>query len=80
MADLGIDNHDELWPEEQRLLQYVLLVNQRSIAFDEDEQGTFCQDYFSDYIIPTVDHEPWIEKNIPLHQGNHDELINLSRS
>ena len=77
MADLGIDNHDELWPEERRLLQHVLLVNQRSIAFDEDERGTFRQDYFSDYIIPTVDHEPWIEKNIPLHQGNRDELINL---
>jgi len=77
MTSLGIEDHDELCPEERRLLQHVLLINQRSIAFDEDERGTFRQDYFSDYIIPTIDHEPWIEKNIPLHQGNRDELINL---
>ena len=77
MASLGIEDHDELWPEERCLLQHVLLLNERSIAFDENERGTFRQDYFSDYVIPTIDHEPWIEKNIPLHQGNRDQLINL---
>lgn len=77
MAALGIEDHDELWPEERKLLQHILLINERSIAFDENERGTFRQDYFSDYIIPTIEHEPWIEKNIPLNQSNRDELINL---
>ena len=77
MEMLGIDKHEELLPEERKLLQYILCINEKSIAFDEDERGTFRRDYFSDYVIPTVQHEPWIEKNFLLHQGHRDELINL---
>lgn len=77
MKELAIDNHEELLPEEKKLLQHIIRVNERSIAFDENERGTFRKDYFSDYIIPTIGHEPWIEKNIPLPQGYKDELIRL---
>ena len=77
MSELAIDTHDELLPEERKLLQHVILLNERSIAFDEQERGTFRRDYFSDYKIPTIEHEPWIEKNIPLPQGYKDELIRL---
>jgi hypothetical protein len=77
MTELGVSQHEELLPEERKLLQHVLVLNERSIAFSEEEQGTFRQDYFTDYVIPTVNHEPWIEKNIPLAQGHKDELIRL---
>lgn len=79
MEELAIHKHEELWPEERRLLQHVIQLNERSIAFDENERGTFRNDYFTDYVIPTVQHEPWIEKNIPLPQGYKDELISLLR-
>jgi RNase H-like domain found in reverse transcriptase/Integrase zinc binding domain len=77
MDELAIDKHKELLPEEKKLLQHIIQINERSIAFDENERGTFRRDYFSDYIIPTIEHEPWIEKNIPLPQGYKDELIRL---
>ena len=77
MESLGIATHDELWPEERKLLQHVICLNIRSIAFDESERGTFRSDYFSDYIIPTVEHEPWTEKNIPLPLAHKDEIIKL---
>ena len=77
MTELAIETHDELRPEEKKLLQHIILLNERSIAFNEQERGTFRSDYFSDYKIPTIDHEPWIEKNIPLPQGYKDELIQL---
>ena len=77
MESLNIHNHEELWPEERKLLQHVIRLNERSIAFDEDERGTFRSDYFSDYIIPTVEHEPWIEKNITLPQGRKNEIIKV---
>ena len=77
MDELAIDKHDELWPEERKLLQQVLCLNERSIAFDESERGTFRNDYFSDYVIPTIEHEPWIEKNIPLAQSKYDQIISL---
>ena len=77
MKKLAIEQHEELWPEERKLLQYVLCTNERSIAFDESERGTFRRDYFSDYIIPTIPHEPWSEKNISLPPGYRDELIRM---
>ena len=77
MDELAVDKHEELLPEERKLLQHIIRINERSIAFDENERGTFRRDYFSDYIIPTIEHEPWIEKNIPLPQGYKDELIRL---
>ena len=77
MEQLGIEKHEELWPEEQRLLQHVLRLNERSIAFDEYERGTFRRDYFSDYVIPTIEHKPWTEKNILIAQSHKDEVMRL---
>jgi transposase InsO family protein len=79
MADLAIDTHKELLPEERKLLQHVLKLNERSIAFDESERGTFRRDYFTDYKIPTTEHTPWTEKNIRRPQGHQEELIRLLR-
>lgn len=77
MAELNIDSSPGLWPEEKKLLKYVLKLNERSIAFDEDERGTFRRDYFSDYKMPVVHHQPWQDKNIPLPPGYRDEIIRL---
>ena len=77
MDELAIEEHEELLPEERKLLQHILLLNERSIAFNEEERGTFKRSYFSDYIIPTVEHTPWIEKNIPLPQHSKDDIIRL---
>ena len=77
MTDLGIDLRSELLPEEKKLLKHVLVVNQRSIAFAEQERGTFRRDYFSDYKMPVVDHLPWQDKNMPIPHGYHDEIIRL---
>ena len=77
MDSLAIDKNTELLPEEIRLLKHVLVLNERSVAFDEQERGTFRSDYFSDYKMPVIDHIPWQEKNIALPRGYHDEIIRL---
>ena len=77
MTSLAIDDNDELLPEEKKLLKHVLVRNERSIAFSEQERGTFRSDYFSDYKMPVVDHLPWQDKNMPLPQGYKDEIIRL---
>src|ERR1700686_5212602 len=76
MDNLGINKHDELLPEERKLLQHVLRTNERSIAFDEYERGSFRQDYFTDYRIPTVPHNPSIERNRYLPKGEYNEIVN----
>lgn len=77
MEKLEEDMSIELRKEEKRMLKYVIVLNGRSIAFDESERGTFRRDYFSDYQIPVVDHIPWMDKNIPLPKGYVDEIIRM---
>ena len=79
MESLGIDENEGLLPEERKLLRHIIALNERSIAFDENERGTFRQDYFSDYKIPYLEHEPWMDKNIPIPPGYRDEILNLLR-
>ena len=68
-----------LWPEEEKLFQHIFQMNERVLAFTEADRGSFREDYFSPYIIPTIPHIPWTEKNIPVPPGIRDEVINLLR-
>ena len=77
MESLKIDEGLELWPEEKKLLKLVIALNGKSIAFDEQERGTFKTSYFSDYKMPVMDHIPWQEKNMPIPPGYRDEIIKL---
>ena len=77
MEKLNIHNNPHLTTEERRLLQHVLVLNERSIAFTEDERGTFRRDYFTDYQIPVVPHIPWMDRNIPLPPARREEIIQL---
>lgn len=63
--------------EKRRLLKYVIMLNERSIAFDKSERGTFQQDYFLDYKIPVVLHTPWMDCNILLPKGYIDKIIRM---
>ena len=77
MDKLGIDENPELMEEEKRLLKHVLVLNGRSITFEEHERGTFRQDYSSDYKIPITSHVPWVDKNIPLPPGHQDQIVKM---
>lgn len=77
MNKLGVDDNRDLSEEERELLKHVLVLNERSIAFEENERGTFRRDYFSDYQIPVTEHVPWVDKNIPLPPGHCEEIIRL---
>ena len=77
MEKLALDQNPDLLPKERKLLQHVLALNERSIAFAEEERGTFRRDYFSDYQMPVMEHEPWKEKNIPLPPGYREEILRL---
>ena len=73
---LNIDN-GFLWPEEVKLFNHIFSLNEKSLAFEETQRGTLREDYFSPYIIPTVDHVPWAYPNIPIPPGIKDSVIQL---
>jgi len=77
MKTLALDKNRDIWPEERKLIEHIVGLNERSIAFAEEERGTFRRDYFSDYQMPVLEHEPWTEKNIPLPKGYQEEILRL---
>ena len=74
---LDLNKSKFLWPEELKLLQHVLLLNESGLAWTEDEKGRFHNDYFTPVKIPTIEHVPWIHKNIPIPYGILDDVIQI---
>ena len=66
MDELNVNSQGFLWPEEEKLFKHIMKLNQDGIAFQDIERGTLKESYFSPYIIPTVPHVPWEERNIPI--------------
>lgn len=75
VAALKINPDGFLLPEEEKLFLDIFRMNERALAFTDDERGTFSEEYFSPYIYPTVDHIPWEQKNIPIPPGMRDKVI-----
>jgi len=74
---LELNRFDFLWPKELKLLQHILLLNKTRLAWTDEEQGRFCNDYFSPVKIPVIEHIPWAHKNIPIPYGILDEVIQI---
>lgn len=74
---LNINGEGFLWLEEERLFQQVMLFNEEALAFEETDRGTLREDYFSPYIMPTIPHIPWEQRNIPIPAGIKDQVIEL---
>jgi hypothetical protein len=55
-----------LWPEEEKLVHYLIKVHEPAFAWNETEKGKFSEEYFDPVVIPTVEHIPWVLRNIPI--------------
>ena len=77
LNNLKLDRFDFLWPEELKLAQHVLKVNEKALAWADIEHGSFCDEYFPPVKIPTVAHTPWVLKNIPIPTGIMDDVIDI---
>lgn len=76
---ININGDGFLWPEEEKLFIQVMLANERTLAFEETDRGTLREDYFSPYIMPTIPHTAWEERNIPIPPGIKNKVIELLR-
>lgn len=77
LTEMNINPDGFLWPEEEKLFQQILQRNQHTLVFEEEERGTFREEYFSPYIIPTIPHIPWAFANIPIPPGLRDKVVDL---
>jgi transposase InsO family protein len=80
LDSMDINDVGFLWPEEEKLFQQILLLNDRTLAFDLSEMGRLSDEYFSPYIMPTVPHHPWEYKNYPIPPGIKDQVLEIIKS
>lgn len=62
---------------EVRLVKYLVRAHDRAIAWDESEKGSFDEAYFPAVLIPTIEHVPWVLKNIPIPNGIHERVLQI---
>jgi hypothetical protein len=77
LKTLEINKDGFLSKEEEQLFVRVMELNQKALAFEDSERGTFRDDYFSPYKIATVPHVPWEYKNIPIPPGILHKVIEV---
>lgn len=66
-----------LWPEERKLMHHLIMLQNQAFAWDDSERGRFRTDFFPPVVIPTVEHTPWVYKNIPIPAGIFDEVCRI---
>ena len=49
----------------------------QAFAWDDTERGRFREDFFPPVVVPTVEHKPWVYRNIPIPSGIYDEVCKL---
>jgi hypothetical protein len=78
--ELKVNYNGFLQPEEEKLFKHILILNEKTLPFEEQDRGTLSKEYFSDYIMPTVPHIPWEFKNIPIPPGIREKVIEMLQS
>ena len=74
---LALNTHNFLWPEELKLLQHILKINELRLAWTEAEKGQFKDEYFSPVKILVVEHTPWAQRNILIPSGILSKVIQI---
>ena len=77
---MPINKTNFLWPEEEKLAHYLVRVQEDAFAWTEEEKGKFSDDYFEPVVIPTVEHIPWMLKNIPIPPGIYNRVIEIIKN
>jgi len=66
-----------LWPEERKLMHWLIREQNKAFAWDDAERGKFKEEYFSPVEIPMVAHIPWVEKPFRIPPAIHEEVCKM---
>ena len=72
---MEINPYSFMWPEEEKLAHEVIRLNEKNFAWDESEKGAFKDKYYDPVVMPTIEHVPYSERNIPIPPGIKNEVI-----
>ena len=71
---MAIGMGDFLWLEEN---YHLIKAHEEAFAWVEEEKGPFSTDYFNPIVIPTIEHVPWVLRNIPIPPGIYNQVIEV---
>ena len=74
---MPVNTNKFLWPEEEKLVHYLIKIHELAFAWTEEEKGKFSEEYFEPVVFPTIEHVPWVLKNIPIPPGIYDQVIDV---
>ena len=77
MEQMQVNKDGFLRPEEVKLVHYLIKTHEQAFAWSEEEKGKFSEEYFDPVVIPTIEHTPWVLKNIPIPPGIYDQVIGV---
>ncbi|KIN96992.1 hypothetical protein M404DRAFT_32723 [Pisolithus tinctorius Marx 270] len=66
-----------LWPEELKLVKWLVRIHEKAFAWDASERGTFREDMFPPLKIPMVPHKPWVYRNIPIPPAIYGDIVQI---
>ena len=61
--------------EERNLFAWVLLLNEKALAWNEDEKGGFNEKFIPAVKIPVISHVPWQSRPIRLPLKTREEVV-----
>ena len=74
---LDLDPTNWLWPEEVKLVRWIVFDHKTTFAWVLTERGQLDDRYFPPVKIPTISHTPWILHNIPIPPSSWDQAIQI---
>jgi hypothetical protein len=66
-----------LWPEELKLVRWLVRAHERAFMWNTSEQGHLNETCFPPYKIPTIPHIPWSQHNIPIPPDTLGEVVHI---
>ena len=77
--NMKINEDGFLNQDEEDLVHWIIREYEHVFAWDESEKSKFSDEYFDPVVIPTIEHIPWVLKNIPIPRGSYDKVISAIR-
>jgi len=66
-----------LWPEEQKLMHWIVAEQNQAFAWEDNERGKFKEEYFPVIEILIVVHIPWVERPFRIPPAIHDKVCSI---
>jgi hypothetical protein len=60
-------------------MHHFMMIHQDRFAWNEEQKGSFCKDFFLPVCMPITEHIPWVLKNMPRPPGIYNTVLDIVR-